>query len=219
MKQIITVECNIYWKPTQHDIEGEEERTYPSDATLAYVNNPQPSATIAKLGLLMPQPQATGTPHISVPDPITTPRPKCTCQPSQHVLDIINGKALNPTPPQGVQLPDPVAKDPKPDSSPAVFEGEGMANQTLAAAAYNNNIKLVLELNETISEAEALKPTSLAKAKRRPDWPQWEHGIHEELATLEKAGTWDLVEPPTGANIVGSKWVFCAKKDAAGNVV
>ena len=99
-KRIITVERNVqYWKPTQHNIEGEEERTYLSDATLAYVHDPQPSATIAKLGLLMPQPQATGTPHIPIPDPITAPCPKRTCQPSQRMLDIINGKALDPTPP------------------------------------------------------------------------------------------------------------------------
>ena len=122
-KRIVTIERNVYWKPTQHDIQGEEERTYPSDATLAYVNDPQPSATIAKLGLSMPQPQATGTLHIPVPDPITAPRPKCTHQPSQHVLDIINGKALDPTPPRGVQLPDPVAENPKPNSGPAMFGG------------------------------------------------------------------------------------------------
>ena len=219
MKRIVTVKHNIYWKPTQRDIEGEEERTYPSDATLAYVNDPQPSATIAKSGLSMPQPQATGTPHIPVPDPITAPCPKCTRQPSQHVLDIINGKALDPTPLQGIQLPDPVAENPKPNSGPTVFEGEGTADQTLAAAAYNDNIELVLELNETIAEAKALEPTSLAEAKQRPDWPQWEHGIREELAMLEKAGTWELIEPPAGANIIGSKWVFRAKKDAAGNVV
>ena len=219
MKRIVTVERNVYWKPMQRNIEGEEERTYLSDATLAYVNDPQPSATIAKSGLLMPQPQATRTPHIPVPDPITAPRPKHTCQPSQRMLDIINSKVLDPTPPQGVQLPDPVAENPKPNSSPAVFEGEGTANQTLAAAAYDDDIKLVLELNETIAEAEALEPTSLTEAKWRPDWPQWEHSIREELATLEKAGTWDLVKPPMGTNIVGSKWVFHAKKDAAGNVV
>ena len=41
----------------------------------------------------------------------------------------------------------------------------------------------------------------------------------EELATLDKAGTWELVNPPMGMNIVGSKWVFRMKKDAAGNVV
>ena len=98
-KRIVTVECNVYWKPMQCDIEGEEERTYPSDAMLAYVNDPQPSATIAKSGLSMPQPQATRTPHIPIPDPITAPHPKRTRQPSQRVLDIINGKALDPTPP------------------------------------------------------------------------------------------------------------------------
>lgn len=48
-------------------------------------------------------------------------------------------------------------------------------------------------------EAEAIEPRNLAEAKRRPDWVQW-----------EKA---------SGTNIVGSKWVFRAKKDAAGNVV
>ena len=99
MKQIVTVECNVYWKPTQCDIEGEEERTYLSDAMLAYVNDPQPSATIAKSGLSMPQPQATRTLHIPIPDPITAPRPKRIRQPSQCMLDIINSKALDPTPP------------------------------------------------------------------------------------------------------------------------
>jgi len=33
------------------------------------------------------------------------------------------------------------------------------------------------------------------------------------------AGTWELVNAPEGANIVGSKWVFWVKKDATGNVV
>ncbi|KIJ04913.1 hypothetical protein PAXINDRAFT_36124, partial [Paxillus involutus ATCC 200175] len=60
---------------------------------------------------------------------------------------------------------------------------------------------------------------SLAEAKRRPDWPQWEQGIREELATLQNAGTWELADLPEGANLVGSKWVFRAKKDAAGNIV
>ena len=36
-KWIITIECNVYWKPMQHNIKGEEERTYLSDAMLAYM--------------------------------------------------------------------------------------------------------------------------------------------------------------------------------------
>ena len=66
------------------------------------------------------------------------------------------------------------------------------------------------------TDSEALEPRTLAEAKRRPDWLQWEQAILEELATLKAAGTWVLEEAPPGANIIGSKWVFKAKKDAAG---
>jgi hypothetical protein len=68
-------------------------------------------------------------------------------------------------------------------------------------------------------DSEALEPRSLAEAKRGGDWPLWKKAIHEELATLKAAGTWDLVEALAGANIVGSKWVFRAKKDAAGKII
>ncbi|KAF8650939.1 hypothetical protein AX14_008525 [Amanita brunnescens Koide BX004] len=70
-----------------------------------------------------------------------------------------------------------------------------------------------------MSEAEGLEPRNLAKAKRQSVWPLLESAIKEELAMLDKTGTWVLTEPPSNANIVGSKWVFHAKKDAAGNVV
>src|SRR6266404_5693883 len=68
------------------------------------------------------------------------------------------------------------------------------------------------------ANAEALEPCSLAEAKRRPDWPLWEKAIHEELSTLKTTGTWHLEEAPAGANIIGSKWVFKAKKEATGNI-
>ena len=69
------------------------------------------------------------------------------------------------------------------------------------------------------AEAEALEPQSLAEAKKGGDWLLWEKVIHEELAMLKNAGTWDLEEAPVEANIVGSKWVFRAKKDATGKIV
>ena len=93
-----------------------------------------------------------------------------------------------------------------------MFEGEGTADQTLAAVDYNDDIELALQMQENIADAEALEPSSLAEARRRPHWLQWEQGIHEELAMLNKAKTWELVKPPRGVNIIGSKWVFCAKK-------
>jgi hypothetical protein len=69
-----------------------------------------------------------------------------------------------------------------------------------------------------IAAAEALELSTLTEAKHRPDWSLWEKAIEEELATLKAAGTWRLEEAPPGANIIGSKWVFKAKKDAAGNI-
>ena len=137
---------------------------------LAYVNDPQPRATAtAKSGLSTPQPQATinanATTTPPTPDPITASCLKWIRQPSQRVLNIINGKALNPAPPRGIQLPNPVAEDPKPNSRPAVFEGEGTADQTLTVVDYDDDVELALQMHENITEAEALEPTSLAEAK------------------------------------------------------
>jgi hypothetical protein len=56
------------------------------------------------------------------------------------------------------------------------------------------------------------------EAKHRPDWLLWEKAILEELETLKRNGTWRLEEAPPEANVIGSKWVFKAKKDAAGNI-
>ena len=69
------------------------------------------------------------------------------------------------------------------------------------------------------ANAEVLEPHMLAEAKHRPDWPLWEKVIEEELAMLKATGTWKLEEAPPGANIIGSKLVFKAKKDTAGNVI
>ena len=70
-----------------------------------------------------------------------------------------------------------------------------------------------------MSDKEAFEPRSLTEAKCHPDWPLWEKAIEEELETLQIAGTWELIQAPPEANIVRSKWVFQAKKDATGNVI
>ena len=109
--------------------------------------------------------------------------------------------------PVGVQLPTMRGDE-------TTFEGEGTSDW-LMMADFGDEYALVADAGEM----EALEPRSLAEAKRRPDWLQWEKAIEEELAVLTKAGTWKLVDAPPEVNIVGSKWVFRAKKDAAGNVV
>jgi Reverse transcriptase (RNA-dependent DNA polymerase) len=95
-----------------------------------------------------------------------------------------------------------------------ILEGEGTADWMLIADEVDGYV-LVAET----SEVEAIEPRSLAEARRRPDWHLWETAIHEELVVLRDAGTWRLTIAPSGTHIVGSKWVFRAKKDAAGNIV
>jgi hypothetical protein len=68
------------------------------------------------------------------------------------------------------------------------------------------------------SEAEGLEPCNLAEARHSPDWLHWEKAIKEELVMLEANGTWELVDTPENSNVVGNKWVFRIKRDAAGRV-
>ena len=125
----------------------------------------------------------------------------------------MEGRALSsnrPSEPQipvGVQLPNNRGNE-------VVFEGEGTSDWLMMTDFAD---EYAMAANSR--EMEALEPCSLAEAKRHPDWLQWEKAIQEELEVLTKAGTWKLADAPVGANIVGSKWVFRAKKDATGNVV
>ena len=86
------------------------------------------------------------------------------------------------------------------DKPTVVLEGEGMSDWMMVGEEY--------ALAAEISETEALEPRNLAEAKSSPDWALWDKAIQEELSVLKAAGTWEVVDAPKGANIVGSKWVF-----------
>ncbi|KZV80781.1 hypothetical protein EXIGLDRAFT_569675, partial [Exidia glandulosa HHB12029] len=94
-----------------------------------------------------------------------------------------------------------------------ILDGLGMTS------ARPSDPRLEYAFAAEMSDADALEPRTLSEAQRRPDWTLWEQAIREELATLDAMGTWELVDAPAGANVVGSKWVFRAKKDATGSVV
>ena len=136
-------------------------------------------------------------------------------KPSRIIRDLQSGEGVTLTrkgPAKAaisLQMPGTLAEESKEaggawavvDGAPTLLEDfEGLEHTFLAETA----------------DSEALEPCTLTEAKRRPNWLQWEKAIEEELATLEAAGTWVLEEPPPGANVIGSKWVFKAKKDAAG---
>jgi len=248
-KRTVTIERNVYFDTAPRAVEGEEELTILGTSTSAHLSIPvttadKSSVTSVKLSPihiatqllantdpdspllpLTPLPSPFASPPsepLSLPDAEDEPCAKRTRKPSQQILNIINGKASTTALPRGVQPPNPVVEEPAPRST--IFEGDGVAEQMLTVTddRYEHDCdehELTMLVKQASTAAEVLEPTTLADTRRRPDWPRWEGGIHEELDTLEKAGTWELVDPPPNANIVGSKWVFCAKKDAAGNIV
>jgi len=61
--------------------------------------------------------------------------------------------------------------------------------------------------------------TNLKDAHSCDDWPQWDASIKRELHQHADVGTWDLVKPLDGMNIVGSKLVFHYKCDASSKVI
>lgn len=47
---------------------------------------------------------------------------------------------------------------------------------------------------------------------------EWQKAMAEEMKSIEKNSTWELVEAPEGKNIIGLKWVFRTKYNADGSI-
>jgi hypothetical protein len=78
--------------------------------------------------------------------------------------------------PKGIQLP------------PAQLE-EAMENAKIAEEDW--------AMATVMDAAECLNPT-YQEAKRRPNWPKWQEAIKAKLTSLEKNGTWSVVEMSKG---------------------
>src|SRR5271168_2704740 len=195
----VSVERNIYFNnPLASRVEEEEETIVntntdlPTAVQLATKNTP----AVVINPLVVDADPASDAPDNS--DAETSA--KRVCKPSKKITDLLGGQGLWSTGSKSTLAPG--MQQPSVDWTTSVEECE----DEYAFAAETSN-------------SEALEPRSLAEAQKRSDWPLWEKAIHEELATLKAAGTWEVVDKPEGANVVGSKWVFRAKKDPAGNVV
>jgi len=139
--------------------------------------------------------------------------------PSRAIREVLEGRAEGYVP---GGMPETLPEVSSQGESPEERTNDDEDNAEVEASISTTGIdeeNLGYALVAEISETEALEPRTLVEARSRSDWLLWERAILEELTTLREAGTWILEEPPLGVNIVGSKWVFKAKKDAAGKVV
>ena len=193
--KVILVERNIYFNnPSASRVEEEEEAIINTNADLPNVIRPATAPVINT-------PPVDTDPVSDTPDTSDTEtNAKHVRKLSRKITDLLEGRGSWSTTSKTPLAPG--VQQPSDDWMASVEECE--EEYAFLAAT---------------SEAEALEHRSLAEAQKRPDWPLWEKAIEEELATLRAAGTWEVVDRPVGVNVIGSKWVFKAKKDAAGNIV
>ena len=162
-------------------------------------------------------PRHACTPAPPAPPPV---RPTCTRILFCIVHDLQSGVGTsstclsNPTIPRGIAILGSLTKEDKVDN----LIGSTWAKDDIPGLEEDCNDLEQILIAKTM-DVEALEPHSLAEARCCPEWVQWERAIKEEIAMLKAAGTWRLEELPPGANVIGSKWVFKAKKDASGRVV
>lgn len=66
----------------------------------------------------------------------------------------------------------------------------------------------------TVLGEDEQDPLSYKQAIECTDREEWIRAMEDEVSSLKRNGAWVLVEPPVGANIIDSKWVFKRKREA-----
>ena len=61
------------------------------------------------------------------------------------------------------------------------------------------------------------EPNTVGQAKNSKDGAEWQLAMEEEMSSLYKNDTWDLVKLPTDRKAIGCKWVFKVKEGSSEN--
>ena len=206
---LVTAEWNVYFG-TSAQLKGEEIWVPIMDSEPTAAPNTPTTSNPPSPSIPSPDPSPSAPKRVQEPDnpPVQPRQSTCIHKPLRIIHDLQSGVGItNP-------------------HTEALKASEGDPEKSGGVWAMEDNAPMLLEdfdgmesvFTAEMADAEALEPRTLKEAKRRPDWPQWEKAIKEELATLKAAGTWRLEDTPPRANIIGSKWVLKVKKDAAGNI-
>lgn len=90
----------------------------------------------------------------------------------------------------------------------------------------SNKLQSVLRRSERIknqSNAVVLEhnkiPSTYKQAMNSVDKDMWMKAMLEEMGAIERNSTWSLVDAPKDRNVIGCRWVFSIKKDAAGEPI
>lgn len=78
--------------------------------------------------------------------------------------------------------------------------------------------RLIEEVNSVRIQEES-EPKTFREAMSCSKKDQWKIAMEEELASHRDLKTWELVDPPQGKKVLGSRWVFKIKRNASGEPV
>jgi hypothetical protein len=74
------------------------------------------------------------------------------------------------------------------------------------------------EAEFVVDMVEKEEPKGDLEVVNRPNGEVWKEAVDREMDSLERAGTWDMVDKIEGGKEVGSKWVFKVKRLAGTSI-
>ena len=101
---------------------------------------------------------------------------------------------------------------PSPESSPSLL---GSPSDLSSRYALRDRGALRPPERYGFTVASLVEPTTYREAAVDPDW---QHAMSEEIAALERTGTWDLVPLPSHATPITCKWVYKIKTRSDGSL-
>ena len=97
----------------------------------------------------------------------------------------------------------------------ALHEGKPLTNAALLSNSSQESLEPLDFALMTIDD----EPRTVHEALSGGEAKEWLAAIENELAQIERFGTWEIIEAPSDANIIKSRYVFRRKRDATGKVV
>ncbi|TFY73928.1 hypothetical protein EWM64_g10085 [Hericium alpestre] len=233
----LTSECmapDIDPTPAQDAQAAPEEGPNPGSADEA---QPDLAAPQARSPGTTHAPSIPLTPVCDHSDPLTAPNAPCvhrTIAPSRYVHLLQAGAGSTTGLPRAPPIPKGMRVEPcvlnydvpgsesEGDAEAALSEAlqlEGTATGLIESDEVDGILVQIsdegIEWGMAAASVDSEEPRTVNEARLKEDWPMWESAIEDELRRLDVMGTWRLTDKPPGANVVGSKWVFKIKRDAA----
>lgn len=69
-----------------------------------------------------------------------------------------------------------------------------------------------------VSLDDIVKPTTYKQAVESPLCDKWKEAMEDEIQSLKKNNTWDVVPVPSDQHVLQGRWVYKVKRDAQGQV-